>query len=122
MAGSGKKRLPYQVTLSGFVALSTGFIISLCLFWYGAEVLKLRMRVLAVGPPEPIAISCFWAVLDGASFMGAALGAAIGQVFRDERGGVASMGAFNWCASGNSSTVIVRFMVFSLPGQRGKMV
>jgi hypothetical protein len=31
MAGSGKKRLPYQITLSGFVAVSVAFIISLCL-------------------------------------------------------------------------------------------
>jgi hypothetical protein len=30
----------------------------------------------------------------GTSLVGAALGAAIGQVFRDERGGAASMGAF----------------------------
>jgi hypothetical protein len=96
MAGSRKKRLPYQITPSGFVAVSTGFIISLCLFWYGAESIKAPVvRMLAIEVPESIASSgSWWSLLAGASFIGGAFGAAIGQVFRDERGGTASMGAF----------------------------
>jgi uncharacterized membrane protein len=76
MAGSRKERLPYQITLRGLLAVTTAFTISLCLFWY-AECLE-----------------SWWAIFAGAAFMGGALGAVIGQVFRDEGGGAASMGAF----------------------------
>src|SRR5258708_9312734 len=73
------------------------FIISRCLFCYGAESVEaMVMRAMAIELPESIANSSsrFWAILAGASFMGGAFGAAIGQVFRDEKGGAASMGAF----------------------------
>jgi uncharacterized membrane protein len=76
MAGRRRERLPYQITLRGFVAVTTAFTIALCLFWY-AECFE-----------------SWWAIFAAASFMGGALGAVIGQVFRDETGGAASMGAY----------------------------
>ena len=89
MAGSGKERLPYEITRSGWLAVGAAFIISLCLFWYAAE----NGNVMAMATGEP-GCSTLLAVFPGGSFMGGALGAVIGQVFRDEKGGAASMGAF----------------------------
>jgi MFS family permease len=96
MAGSGKKRLPYEITQSGLLAVSTAFIISLCLFWYGAESVAAIVKQVMGIEPCPIASSCprFSAILAGASIMGGALGAVIGRLFQDDRGGAASMGAF----------------------------
>jgi hypothetical protein len=89
MAESRKQRLPYQISRGGFLAVTTAFTISLCLLGYGGEAF-----LAAIIGPEPASPNGWWAFLAGASFMGGALGAVIGQVFRDERGGAASMGAF----------------------------
>jgi hypothetical protein len=115
MAGSGKMRLPYQITPIGLLAVSTSFVISLCLFWYGRESVEAPvMRLLAIEVPESMASSgSWWDILAGASFMGGALGAAIGQVFRDERGGAASMGAFVGALAG-PPIVLILFVVLSI--------
>jgi hypothetical protein len=87
--------LPYEITWGGLRAVGAAFLISLCLFGYGAG------NVMAVLNPipgsEPMAdLGCLHvlAVLAGGPLMGGALGAAIGHVFRDEKGGAALMGAF----------------------------
>ena len=95
MPAPEKWPLRYEITRGGLRAVGAAFLISLCLFGYGAG------NVMAVLNPipgsEPIVDKgCLHllAVLAGGSFMGGALGAAIGQVFRDEKGGAALMGAF----------------------------
>ena len=95
MAPRRSERLPYQFTLRGFVAVTTALTIALCLFWYGGEDFVGPIRRL-IRIEYPVAINPFgwWACVAGASFLGGALGAVIGQVFRDERGGAASMGAY----------------------------
>jgi hypothetical protein len=109
MAGARKERLPYQITLRGFLAVTTAFTLSLCLFWYGAESLEASvLRAMAREVPNSMASSGnWWALLAGASFMGGALGAAIGQVFRDEKGGAASMGAFVGALAGPPIVLIL---------------
>jgi hypothetical protein len=54
MAARRKERLPYQITLRGFVAVATAFTISVGLFWYGAEdfVGPIR-RFIAIEYPVP---------------------------------------------------------------------
>jgi hypothetical protein len=96
MAGSEKKRIPHQISPGGLLAVSTAFIISLCLFWYGAESVAHMVKVVVAIESPPIAASCsrFCAILAGASIMGGALGALIGRLFQVDRGGAASMGAF----------------------------
>jgi hypothetical protein len=118
-AVSGKERLPYEITRGGLLAVGTAFIISLCLFWYGAEsVAAPFMRAMAIEVPESIASSSspFWAILAGASFMGGALGTAIGQVFRDERGGAALMGAFVGALAGPPIVLILLFELLIVIG------
>src|SRR5437660_455905 len=87
MAGSGKKRLPYRITLGGLLAVTMAVNIAFCLFWYGADSIKAPvMGAIAMEAPESMDRSgSWWAIFAGASFLGGALGAAIGQVFRDER-------------------------------------
>jgi hypothetical protein len=80
-----KKRLPYQFTPAGFVAVATAFSFSLGLFWYAwADLISENI----------VTSSVFLSFVVGASLMGASLGAAIGHIFRDDRGGTALMGAF----------------------------
>jgi hypothetical protein len=100
MAGSRKKRLPYQVTRGGLRVVGAAFIMSLCLFWYSAE----RAEIPVMANPGN-----WLAGLAAASLMGGALGAAIGQIFRDEREGTASMGAFVGALGG--PIVFVLFIV-----------
>ena len=66
---------------------------------------------MAIEPGGPISSSAIWAVLAGASFMGGALGAAIGQIFRDEKGGAASMGAFVGAMIGPPILLILLFVL-----------
>ena len=105
------KRLPYQVTRRGLLAVTTAFIISLCLFGCGFGCFEApAQRALAMGVPVSATSSgSWWAIFAGASFMGGALGAVIGQVFRDERGGAASMGAFVGALAGPPIMVIFFF-------------
>jgi hypothetical protein len=116
MAGSGKKRPPYQLPHRGLLA--TAFFISLCLFGYGAEsVAAPFMRAMAMEVPESIkrTSSPFWAILVGASLMGGALGAVIVQVFRDEDGGEASIGAFVGALAG-PPIVLILLLVLLIAG------
>lgn len=101
-----RKRLPYQVTRRGLLAVTTAFTISLCLFWYGGEDF---VGLVAIETPPPLSPYSWWAILAGASFMGGAFGATIGQVFRDERGGMASMGAFIGALAGPPIVLILLF-------------
>jgi hypothetical protein len=112
MARSRKERLPYRVTRGGFVAVSAAVLISLGLFWYGRESVEgVVMRGLIMEVPESMANEDrWWAIFAGSSFLGAALGTAIGQLFRDERGGAASMGAFAGALAGPA---IVVFLIFA---------
>jgi hypothetical protein len=81
MASRRQKRLPYQFTLGGLIAVVTAICLSLGLFRYAA-----------VGNHDPGLV--LFAVLGGVSLMGGAIGAAIGQIFRDENHGIALMGAY----------------------------
>jgi hypothetical protein len=102
------RRLPYQITRGGLIAFSMAVLISLGLFWYGAEAAGAFMQPPPMRAPEPMARpGGWWAIFAGASFLGGALGAAIGQVFRDERGGAASMGAFVGVLAGPPIVVIL---------------
>ena len=85
MARQGKKRLPYQVTPDGLFAVITALSLSLGLFWYAW---------ISLNRENIVTWSVFLNFIGGASLMGAAIGAAIGQLFRDDRGGMAFMGAF----------------------------
>jgi hypothetical protein len=108
MAGLGKERLPYQITPGGLLAVITAFTVSLCLFCYGGECFVGPIkRTMAMEVPEPAGWGSWWAIVVAASFMGGALGAAIGQVFRDERGGTASMGAFVGALAGPPIVLIL---------------
>jgi hypothetical protein len=106
------ERLPYEITRSGLLAVGAAFLISLCLFWYGAGSIEATlMRMMAIEVPKSIARtnSPFWAILAGASFMGGGLGAAIGHLFRDEKGGAAAMGAFVGALAGPPLILILLF-------------
>jgi len=85
MAKPGRKLLPYQFTLGGLLAVITAFCLSLGLFRW-AWIILTRENI--------VTCSVFLNVIGGASLMGAAIGAAIGQAFRDDRGGTAIMGAY----------------------------
>ena len=102
MVGSGKERLPCEITRAGWLAVGTAFIISLCLFWYAAE----DPYVMAMTIGEPVC-STLLAVFPGGSLMGAALGAVIGRAFRDEKGGAALMGGFVGVLAGPLVVVIL---------------
>jgi hypothetical protein len=108
MANSGKDPLPYRITLFRFVPIITAFAISLCLFWYGrdgfAHPIRRALAMEVRGPERP---GSWWAIFAGASCMGAVLGATIGRVFRDERGGAASMGAFVGALAGPPIVLIL---------------
>jgi hypothetical protein len=108
MARSRRERLPYRITRGGLLAVTTAFTLSLCLFWYGGRsfVDPLIPPIPGEFPTPPIPYG-WWALFAGASLMGGALGAAIGQVFRDERGGAASMGVFIGVLAGPPIVVIL---------------
>jgi hypothetical protein len=109
------ERLPYEITRSGLLAVSAAFLISLCLFWYGAGSIEAPlMRAMAIEVPKSIARtnSPFWAILAGASFMGGGVGAAIGHLFRDEKGGAAAMGAFVGALAGPPFILVFLFGLF----------
>jgi hypothetical protein len=113
-AASGLRngRLPYEITRSGLLAVGAAFLFSLCLFWYGAGSIEAPlMRVMAIEVPKSIARtnSPFWAILAGASFMGGALGTAIGHLFRDEKRGAAATGAFVGALAGPPFVLILLF-------------
>jgi hypothetical protein len=103
-----RKRLPYEITRGGFIAFSAAVLISLGLFWYGAEVAEAFVQPPPMRAQESMARpGGWWAIFAGASLLAGALGAAIGQVFRDERGGAASMGAFVGALAGPPIVVIL---------------
>jgi hypothetical protein len=86
--------LPYGFTRRSLLAVGAAFLISLCLFGYGAGI------IIAIAMPklgsELIVDGCsqFLAVLAGGSFLGGALGAAIGKASLDDKGVAHIMGAF----------------------------
>jgi hypothetical protein len=112
-----RRRLRYQVTRRGLLAVSTALTISICLFWYGGEdfVGSIRWEPGIEVPMQRSPYS-WWAILVGASFMGGALGAAIGHAFQDERGGAASMGAFVGALAGPPIAMILYFALFVANG------
>jgi hypothetical protein len=78
-----RRLLPYQFSLAALFAVVTAVSISLALF--RCTVQSSHEGVLG------------WPLLTAtlaASFMGGTIGAAIGHVFRDERGGQALLGAY----------------------------
>ena len=81
-----KKLLPFQFTLAGFIAVVMASGLALGLLGYAATDLY-----YCNAPVRGIALLY---LLGGAAILGGAIGAAIGHVFRDERGGMALMGAF----------------------------
>lgn len=109
MLGSRRKRLPYQVTRGGLLVVGTACILSLGLFWYGVEGFE-APATRAMGIDVPVSRTnsgSWWAIFAGASLLGGALGAAIGQVFRDEKGGIASMAAFIGALAGPPIVVLL---------------
>jgi hypothetical protein len=107
--GSEEWPLPYEITWGGLRAVGAAFLISLCLFGYGAGTVMAVLRPIP-GAEEIVDRGClhFFAVLAGGSFLGGALGAAIGHVFRDHKGGAAAMGAFLGALAG---PLIVLFLL-----------
>src|SRR5580700_10244106 len=86
MPGSKKDRLPYRVTSSGLLAVTTAVIISLCLFWYGAGSVKAAvMQTMAMEPPQPFVNSNTWAIFVGAPFIGAHLVLRLVRCFETKR-------------------------------------
>jgi hypothetical protein len=93
MPGPDGRPLPFGFTRGGLLAVGAAFLVSLCLFAYGIG------PMLAVLNPKPgsetiLGCSPVLAVFAGGSLMGGAVGTVIGQLFRDEKGGAAVMGAF----------------------------
>jgi hypothetical protein len=80
-----KPRLPYRVTLGGILGVLVAIGLALALF---------RHAVMSVCYADGFPIINLWAVFGGTALLGGAVGAPIGQIFRDERGGMALMGAF----------------------------
>jgi hypothetical protein len=79
VANSRKRLLRYQFSLGGLILVSAALCVSLGLF----KVAALSHR------PEG-----FLAALGATMLLGAVIGAAIGQVFRGERGSAAPLGAW----------------------------
>jgi hypothetical protein len=95
MPGLDGRRLPFGFTRGGLLAVGAAFLVSLCLFGYGTgTMLAVLNPIPGSDPIGAKGCSYLLAVLAGGSFMGGALGAAIGHLFRDEKGGAALMGAF----------------------------
>jgi hypothetical protein len=94
------------------MAAGAALLTSICLFWYGAETVEATVMVMAMPGGGYLSIGrpgSWWAIFAGASLLGGVLGAAIGQVFRDERGGAASMGAYVGALAGPAIVVILVF-------------
>jgi hypothetical protein len=113
MAIRRKERLPFKTTPKGVVVVIVAFIVSLGLFWAAHEsIMSVVFRTAAIEAGKPATngdIGCF---LAGAACLGGAVGAVVGQWFREEKGGTAQMGAFIGTLAGPLVVTVLFFAVF----------
>ena len=116
MPGAEEPPLPFRFTQNSLLAVGAAFLISLCLFGYGAGT------VIAGGGPIPgsapiVGCSHVFALLAAGSFMGGALGAVIGKASLDDKGLAHILGAIVGVLAG-PLIVLIHLFILVIVGRR----
>ena len=116
MPGPEDWPIPFKFTRGGLLTVGAAFLLSLCLFCYGARsVMSMVMPIPGSEPAKPIVenSSPFLAFLAGGSFLGGALGAVIGKASLDDKGVAPFMGAFVGALAG-PLIVLIHLLAFAV--------